>query len=58
MRITCLGASQANGSRASSVTIQGDTVVPDIQKFTCKNKLCDHLTEHGASIKTVFIKGI
>lgn len=27
---TCLGASQRKGSRASSVTIQGDIVVPDI----------------------------
>lgn len=26
---TCIGASQENGSKASKVTIQGDTVVPE-----------------------------
>lgn len=51
MRNTCLGAPQENGSRASSVTIQGDTVVPNIHKFTHKSKACNHLTEHSAPIK-------
>lgn len=51
--LTCLGASQVKGFRASIVTIQGDTVVPKNHKVgrkhvtLTKDKSIVHCGNHG-----------